>query len=317
MLCVATLAACAGGSTQTAQPTTCSIEQVADVPVHMVRGHILAPANVNYAPVQLLVDTGASTSMLTPEVAQALRLPNDSYRTTTVHGTGGVVVTHNVMVRSLQVGSQDWQGGSITTGHLDRRYEEDPPVAGLLGADHLTGFDVELDIPHHRMVLWRVQHCIEDFVPWQAPHFALRLTRYQPNRVVTQVHIDGHPVTAMIDWGAAVTTITTGTADAVGVTAEMLAHDRSGSGRGVDQNEVPFRLHRFAELKIGPGTFRNPTIEVADLLVADVGMLLGADYVTSRHVWLSYASDQMFVEARPTPTPTPTLTPTLTPTTGP
>jgi hypothetical protein len=89
----------------------------------------------------------------------------------------------------------------------------------------------------------------------------------------------------------------------------MLAHDRSGSGRGVDQNEVPFHLHRFAEVKIGPGTFRNLPIEVADLRVADVGMLLGADYVSSRHVWLSYASDQMFVEARPRPTPAPAATP--------
>ena len=63
-----------------------------------------------------------------------------------------------------------------------------------------------------------------------------------------------------------------------------------------DQTEIPFRLHRFAEVSIGAATFRNAPIEVADLSVSDVGMLLGVDYFSTRHVWLSYATEQMFVE---------------------
>jgi len=305
LLLATAVAACEQGqSTPTAQPETCKIEQTAEVPVRVVRGHILVPANIDYTPVQMLVDTGASASMLTPEAARSLELSTDSYRTTTVHGIGGNVVTHNVMIRSLKVGTQDWQGGSVATGHLGRPFQdphqEGPPVAGVLGADHLDIFDVELDIPHRRMVLWRVQHCLGDFVPWHLPHFAIRLTRYQPNRMVTHVQIDGHPVTALIDWGSNTTSITTATSAALGVTPEMLARDRSGTSSGTDQNELSVHMHRFAELVIGPGTFRNVAIEVADLNVTDVGMLLGLDYVRTRHVWLSYASDQMFVE-RPVP----------------
>ena len=274
------------------------------LPVRFVQGHILVPVSINHTPVQLLVDTGASASMLTPDAAAILRLPPDLNRTTTVHGTGGSVITRNVLIQSFEVGGNGSLVRSVVTGKLDQQYQEDPPVAGLLGVDYLDHFDIELDVPNHRMALWRVQNCTRDFLTWQVPHFTIPLLLYQPNRLVAHVRIDGHPVTALIDWGARATTITSATATALGVTPDMLALDRSGTSHGIDQTEVPFRLHRFAEVSIGLATFRNAPLEVADLRVSDVGMLLGADYFRTRHVWLSYATEQMFVERPPVSVPT-------------
>jgi predicted aspartyl protease len=298
-----TIAGCQSGdpfpADQTAAHETCKMDRVADLPVRFVQGHIMIPAAINDTPVQLIVDTGASASMLTPGAVALLDLPTDPYHTTTVHGTGGTVVTHNTSIRSFRVGDQDWLGSSIATGRLPGQYPGDPPVVGLLGADRLTEFDVELDVPNHRMTLWRVQHCYGDFVPWQGAHDTLQLARYQPNRMVTHVLIDGQPVTALIDWGARSTTVTTETAARLGVTSDLMAHDPSGSSLGVDQNDVPIRVHRFDELVIGSTRFHNVAVEVAALRVTDVGMLLGADYVTRRHVWLSYSSDQLFVQRMP------------------
>jgi predicted aspartyl protease len=284
---------------QAATQETCKIDRIADLPVRFAQGHILIPAAINDTPVQLIVDTGASASMLTPGAVALLDLPTDLYHTTTVHGTGGTVVTHNTSIRSFRVGDQDWLGSSIATGRLPGRIEGDPPVVGLLGADRLTEFDVELDVPSHRMTLWRVQHCYGDFVPWQGAHDTLQLARYRPNRMVTHIAIDGHPVTALIDWGSRSTTVTDETAVSLGVTSAMMARDPSGNTLGVDQNEVPIRMHRFDEVLIGSTRFHNVALEVAALRVTDVGMLLGADYVTRRHVWLSYASDQLFVQRGP------------------
>jgi predicted aspartyl protease len=302
------VAACDGsGGTPGAHPEACSIEQTAVLAVRFVQGSILVPASINHRPAQLVVDTGASSSLLTPDAVDRLHLPADPHRSTTLHGIGGSVVTRNALVRSFEIGGLDWQADSIATGELGRHYQEDPPVDGLLGADFLHHQDVELDIPHGRIVLWRVQHCAGDFLTWQAPHFVIPLLRYQPNRMVAHVRIDGQPVTALIDWGARFSTITIATATALGVTPGMLALDRPGSSHGVDQNELPVHAHRFTELSIGAGTFRNIAIQVADLQVTDVGMLLGADYVRSRRVWLSYATEQMFVERiAPVPPPTPT-----------
>jgi len=295
LLALAAMAGDACGTTPVAPTGFCALKPIAEVPARFVQGHVLVPANIDSAPVQMVVDTGATTSMLTPESVARLRLPIDTNRASAIHGTGGTVITRNVLVRSLRVGNQDWLAGSIATGSLARQYQEDPPVVGVLGGDFLDRFDIELDVPQQRMVLWRVEHCQGDFIPWQGRHFPVRLTRYPPNQMVAQAHIDGHPVAALIDWGATESTISTATAAAVGVSPTMLLHDQMLATRGVDQKLLSARRHLFGLVAIGPVLYRNFVVDVVDLHIPDVGMLLGADFVSTRHVWLSYATNQMFV----------------------
>lgn len=294
------VAACQSGgadpSDRMATQESCRMERVADLPARYVLGHVLIPAAVNDIPVQLLVDTGASASMLTPAAVALLGLHTDPSRTTTVHGIGGTVVTHDTSVQSFRIGDQDWLGSGMATGRLPIPFQEDPPVVGVLGADRLATFDVELDVPHRRMTLWRVQRCFGDFVPWQTAHYVLTLARYQPNQMIAHIEIEGHPVTALIDWGARSSMITSAAAAGLGVSEDILRQDRSGGSRGVDQNEVPIRVHRFGEITIGPARFHDIALEVGGLRVTNVGMLLGLDFFRTRHVWLSYASEQLFVE---------------------
>jgi predicted aspartyl protease len=301
LFCVLTsLTACATApestaDTGTASGGTCKLERVAEMPVRFVEGAILVSGHINQTQVQMQLDTGATTSMLDEDVATRLALPADPYRRTTLHGTGGEIVSHNTLVRSFEVGGQEWQSMSIATGHLAGKFHETPPVAGLLGGDRLSSFDLELDVPNGRMTLWSVAHCEGDFVRWNVPHYAIPLARHSPNRMVAQVDIDAHPVEALVDWGARSTTITDSVAAGVGVTPDMLASDRSGRSWGVDQTQTSVRLHRFSALRVGRETFHNIGLPVADLRVQEVGMLLGADYVRSRRIWLSYATRQMFI----------------------
>jgi hypothetical protein len=82
----------------------------------------------------------------------------------------------------------------------------------------------------------------------------------------------------------------------LGLTPEALARDPGGNGTGIGAAPVPMRLHRFAELRIGPDVLRDPSLWVASVhVVPIVDMLLGADWLRSRHVWLSFATKQMFV----------------------
>jgi predicted aspartyl protease len=127
------------------------------------------------------------------------------------------------------------------------------------------------------------------------PHYAIPLIRHTPNRLIASVDVDGQPVEALIDWGAKSTTITGAAAITAGVTPAMLATDRTGSSWGVDRNQNVVHLHRFEALVVGRETFHNVGMNVADLHVQEVGMLLGADYAHTRRIWLSYATQQMFV----------------------
>jgi predicted aspartyl protease len=285
------------------QPTVCTIEKVADLPTRLVRGAVLVPAAINQTAVQMEVDTGASKSSVTPDIAIKLGLPPDATRRTNVFGVGGIVLNTNTLEQSFEVGRQLWPDQSFVTTPLARAFHEDPPVAGLLGANYLSNFDVELDVPEGRMTLWQARNCAGDFAFRGVPHWRMPLRRYTPARMAATVTIDGQPVSALIDWGAGATVLNDAVAARLGITPEMLQADPAGHGNGTDRNEIEFHVHRFSEIRVGRGLFRQVHIEVAAIHARDVDMLLGLDYARTRHLWLSYATDQLFVVPPPRPRP--------------
>jgi hypothetical protein len=294
---IAGLLLCLAACTAPTSPdsASCTIEKVADLPARLVEGAVLVPAELNHMPVQMEVDTGASASTVTPGFANTWRLPPDPHRQTTVHGIGGDVVTSNTLVTSFELGQQMWSGESFTTAPLARSFIEDPPVAGLLGADYLSDFDVELDLPRRVMTLWQVHGCAGDFALRDVPHRSITLHRGSPARMIIPVAIDGQPISALIDWGANETVLKEAVALRLGVTPEMLAADPIGHDTGSDSNVVTSHLHLFQTLRVGDDLFYPVRIAVAPIHAADVDMLLGLDYARTRHLWLSYATGQIFV----------------------
>jgi len=291
------LAACAAPGPP--QPSVCNVEKIADLPTRLVNGAVLVQAAINRTSVQMQVDTGASTTTVTPALAKELRLPPDAEHRTTVHGVGGDVVSRNTVVWTFEVGRQVWSEQSFVTAPLARVYHEVPPVAGLLGANHLSDFDVELDLPQGRMTLWQVHGCAGDFTFHDAPHFRLPLRRYAPARMVATVQIDGQSLAALIDWGSNATVLNEAAAARLGLAPETLAADPVGHSRGADGNEIEYRVHRFPEIRIGNGVAHQARVEVAPIHTTDVDMLLGLDYARTRRLWLSYATGQLFVALPP------------------
>jgi hypothetical protein len=80
-----------------------------------------------------------------------------------------------------------------------------------------------------------------------------------------------------------------------------LAHDPAGTSRGVDQHQTSVHLHEFSDFRIGAEQFHKVRISVGALTLHDSGMLLGIDYASTRRIWLSYNSQQMFVARKAAP----------------
>ncbi|HTW70603.1 MAG TPA: retropepsin-like aspartic protease [Acetobacteraceae bacterium] len=287
------LAACAAPPAP--GPQACSVERVADLPTQQHKGAVLVPASINQTPVLMQVDTGTSLSTVSPGFASAYALPPDPHRHTVVHGIGGEVTTRNTLLWSFEVGGQLWTDQSFVTSPLARTFNLDEPVAGLFAADFLSDFDVELDLPHHRITLWQVNGCAGDFAFRGVPHWRMPLRRYQEAQMVAPVTVDGQQMTALLDWGANVSVIKQSVAARLGVTAEQMQGDPVRKSRGADGNVVEAHVHRFPDLRIGPATFHNVRLEVAPIHDMNVDMLLGLNYARSRDLWLSYATDQLFV----------------------
>jgi hypothetical protein len=113
--------------------------------------------------------------------------------------------------------------------------------------------------------------------------------------MVLIAHVDGHAVSALLDTGAEVSVIAHDTAGYLGLGDTVLAQEPSGRGRGLDLRPLTVWQHRFSSLRIGAETEPDPLIDIASVELPDEAMLLGDDWFATRTVWLSYATDRMFV----------------------
>jgi hypothetical protein len=118
--------------------------------------------------------------------------------------------------------------------------------------------------------------------------------------MVIPVAIDGRTLHALIDTGASSSLLTAPGMARLGLTPAMLTQDQGGNGSGVGPAPVFMRRHRFSSLSVGPETTSDPLLWVAPVhVVPIVDLLLGADWLRSRHVWLSFTTKQVFIEQPP------------------
>ncbi len=66
--------------------------------------------------------------------------------------------------------------------------------------------------------------------------------------------------------------------------------------RGFGPDSVAARMQDFAVVQVGPLPAGNSAMLIAPIrTLRSIGALLGADWLSGRHVWISWATDQLFV----------------------
>ena len=280
----------------------CRVEPRGVVPLDLALGHILVTVQVNDVPATFVLDTGAERTLMGEDVVRRLGVERDGWVASAVRGIAGIEQRPNALPRSLRLGTivlrrRTLTGDtSVTVGLLPEDAIDGRPIAGLLGRDFLSPFDLDLDLPDRRMTLYDVRGCAAWFVPWTKPYAAISAGTPIGAALVVPVLVDGRALRALVDSGASASLITAAGMVRLGLGPSLLTRDPGGSGSGVGPAAVPMRLHRFAELRVGPDTTRNLPLWVASVhVVPIVDMLLGADWLAPRRVWLSFATRQMFV----------------------
>jgi hypothetical protein len=139
------------------------------------------------------------------------------------------------------------------------RRSEGPPYAGILGADFLRHFDVELDVPGGRMRLWRHR---EGSAPPAAPRAPATLANVAPAEgfVAFDVAVGAIVARAILDSGAPTSTLNWHAAAAAGVSRESrespgLAAIRSAAG--VSGDFVETHSHRIDGIAVEDSASRR------------------------------------------------------------
>jgi hypothetical protein len=280
----------------------CEVTPLVQVPLGLVAGVPTVMVRVNDATLRFVLDTGAERSLVTEDAVRRTGLRLDEWASTTVHGVSGYVRHRNADPTALSLGGIPLHRRSVaadqtlTVGPLPQPGLASQGIAGLLGADFLSVFDLDLDIPGRQLTLYRVAGCAGRFLPWTGLYDAIATSQPLRGVLIVPVMLDGVPLRAEIDSGASIWMLTAVGMARMGLNAEAAAHDPSGQVRGVGRFAVSMRLHRFTELRVDGTTIADPAIWSAPVhLLPIIDLILGGDWLRERRVWFSYATTQVFV----------------------
>ncbi len=276
----------------------CIVTPLAVVPLTPAGGVLVLPVMVNGIAARFLLDTGAERSVVTRAAVQRLDLALDEWVATTMRGVGGVERNRNADPRSISLGGVPLQrhtlarDSSLTVATLPA-IESAHPIDGLLGRDFLSRFDLALDMPALTLRLYDVRDCGGNFLPWKVPYVALPVESPMANALVVQVRLDGVALRALLDTGASSSLIAAPGMGRLGLTADPSPRQRAS---GLGPHSLAVTRESFGMLQVGSETRAAPSLLVAPVhLVPIVDMVLGADWLRGKRVWLSFATRQVFV----------------------
>src|SRR5271154_5296273 len=280
--------------------TGCSTNRIGETTVATVQNAPIVLLLANGKPVTLLLDTGAASTILTPAAAQRIgaRPPRIEFQRSVGGFGGSTLQTNEVELRSFSVGGMAIPWRRLLVASVNSPSTFLGPLDGVLGADVLSSFDVDLDLPHHRMAFYKRQSCPSAAPAWSGPYATIAVGRSRNDHLFFPVQLDGRRLDALFDSGAQLSVLSAGAMRAFGVSEAALAHDRPITMRGVAGEHVSAHIHRFSQLEIGGEVVHNPEFVVTNVKLSDADLVLGINFLISRRVWLSYGSQQIFLSRR-------------------
>lgn len=144
---------------QVGEATTSSPEPLSTETKVAVRGnHVLLPVTLTHdytsKTVDLVLDTGASRTVITSEVASRLHIRLDQSRKIFLETAGGELITaHLVKLDSIEVGPNRKEGFVVAV--IDRQQAVNH-IDGLLGMDFLRDFHYQIDL-NRQSIHWNGQ----------------------------------------------------------------------------------------------------------------------------------------------------------------
>jgi hypothetical protein len=260
-------------------------------------GRILVRVSIaGHDSLDFILDTAAGAGIISPETRDLLGLDPATGQAQKVMGASGPTTLTRMALPPVTVAGETVDGlNAVVTDMAPFRRSAGPPYAGVLGADFLRHFDVEIDVPGGRLRLWRHR---EGSAPPAPPRAPANLANLAPVRgfVAFDVAVGDSVGRGVLDSGAHTSTLNWRAAAGAGVTRETPGLVVNRSAAGISGDTVETHHHRFDGVAVEG--LRLPPLEmrISDLPVyqalgfgARAAMLLGADFLRECRVFISYS----------------------------
>jgi predicted aspartyl protease len=296
-----------GGCQDSADNAPCRMVHVTDMKLIRHRRSFYTTIAINGQNADLLFDTGGEFNLLTDAAAKRLGLERTYTTLRRVEGVGGVSEIGAVRSKNVDIGAA--HGADLTFSTISAEAQAGDED-GILGMNFLYGFDIDLDFWGGRIGLYKpLSGCRTPRAAMAEPLYVVPLAPppldtndplgLSPGIFVT---VNGTRLRAVIDTGAQHSSIFRDSARRARVSEAVFV--ASTKSHGVGPRNVQSDLRISPPVVIGDLTISNMPILVLDQRHAnDADMLLGYDFVTRVHVWISRSSDSVIMQYPPAATP--------------
>jgi hypothetical protein len=289
----------------------CQMARVASMPIELKFNRILAGAAINGKEVFLAVDTGAATTMVFADAAQALDLAVTHNEHLKMYGLGGELVMGETEIGEFSLGQWAVRDWLVPVGGNSPDWKR-MAVAGVLGEDFFKRFDVEFDLANHQVNLYDPRHCDDAWLGfWSDKTVAVDFDRVGRHQEVIEIAFDlnGHTFHAQLDSGANVTVLSSTAAERAGVSKDGAGVQPAPPLSGLGRRKVESWVGSFDSFRLGDETIHNVHLRFGDFgrdakksetgsrLAEDVlayDMLLGADFLAAHHLLISHSQGKIY-----------------------
>ncbi|MDZ5646529.1 retropepsin-like aspartic protease [Nitrospirillum sp. BR 11828] len=288
--------------------SSCKLAQVASIPLEMDGNMPLARVTINGKPAHMLVDTGAWMSVLTRSSMAYLGLKAVDAQGELI-GIDGTSRLLQTTMDSLELGN--WRGRDVRV-YVGGYGAFGGDTVGALGMDLLERYDMEFDLAHNVLNLFKPEKCDNDVLAyWSNSYNVTDMDNVRGNRsrIRVPVVVNGQTVHAMLDSGASITLLDEGVARRVGVDIAAGDGEKSRDLQGANGRRVESHIGTFDSFTIGDETIRHAKLRVSDLYTrvgetyvgsrlstsyGDTDLYLGADFLRSHRVYIASSQRKVY-----------------------
>jgi tetratricopeptide (TPR) repeat protein len=292
------LAVCFIAAAPTPLFANCALKRFAELPIDMHDRRPTIAVKFNDQDARLVLDSGAFFSMISAATAAEYRLKTSSAPSgLQVIGVGGVAKMDMTTVKDfgligLTLHNIDFLvGGTSESG-----------AAGLLGQNLLHNFDVEYDLAHGAVRLYKTEGCGKSVLAyWARPGEAYSMLHIEATdnlhaRTLGNATLNGRPIRVVFDTGAYSSVLSLKAAERAGVTPDSPGVVAEGYTYGIGRSAVKTYLARFDSFEIGDTeSIKNARLRIGEVGGEDYDMLLGADFFVSHRIFISNHERRGFI----------------------
>ena len=293
----ATLSAC---TPHTYQYALCRIGYVGEAPMLRLNDRLVVSATSASVPLPLLLDTGGAVGLMAAGHAQLWGLKpvaGGQGAAPSISGIGGS------RTGRFMVSDTVWLGG-LPLWHIPFLVPAESPMRvtstlpDTLGMNAFNGLDVDVDQLGRRLIFYRTAgDCDSPHVALKGPLYSLPYIYAPPeNRPIITATVSGQALRAVLDSGAPRSFLFAGGARRLGLSVSMPGAEAHVTVHGVGPAAVEAVRHLSAPIDVGGVGIQNLRLEVSGAEDAQVDLILGMDFLSHVHLWISNSSRHVVLQ---------------------